>query len=682
MKCVTMNTETQKVLAPGMFAVNIEPIPPRIRNNKEAHLDYLKHLKESVKMLCEIVEEARIRQPLDNALVYACLYIKRSQELLEYVIGTCPKDLSKRDKKTATTPLTRKKQVTFKETCDTSTNNTQTHVKQQIMRKNDVPVIASTGVSSSTEASGSKPRSIKNTRILPTKSVNKKKLEDHPRNNSLCMPPVKNVLRKVKQVCKATGKLFANVSYQWKPTGKRFTLGAQCPLTRFTKSKVVPLQQPVHVSTSESVITKRLSNTTQKPLTRYKRRNKKDKAISTSTPIIAETQTINIVLSYLDSGCSKHITGNRSWLKNFMKKFIGTVRFENDHFGAIMGYGDYVIGDSVIPRVYYVEGLRHNLFSVGQFCDSDLKVAFKTHSCYVRDIDGVELLKGSCGSNLYTILVEDMMTSSPICLLSKASKNKSWLWQRRLNHLNFDTINDLARKDLVRGLPRLKFKKDHLCSACQLGKSKKYTHKPKTENTIMEVLHTLHMDLCRPMRVQSINGKKSKDETPEFVIKFLKKIQVGLNKIVRFIRTDNGIEFVNHILTGFYESVGITHQKSIPRSPQQNGVVERRNRTLVEAARTMLVFSKALMFLWAESVATACYTQNRSLIHTRHNKTPYELVHDRNLDLKFLRVFSTLCYPINDSKDLGKLNAKADIGIFVGYAPNKKGYRIYNKRTR
>ncbi|GKF69588.1 retrovirus-related pol polyprotein from transposon TNT 1-94, partial [Tanacetum coccineum] len=221
-----------------------------------------------------------------------------------------------------------------------------------------------------------------------------------------------------------------------------------------------------------------------------------------------------------------------------------------------------------------------------------------------------------------------------------ASKSKSWLWHRRLNHLNFGTINDLARKDLVRGLPRLKFEKDHLCSACQLGKSKKFSHKPKSENTNMEVLHTLHMDLCGPMRVQSINGKKyilvivddysrftwvkflrSKDETsetPEFVINLLKQIQVGLNKTVRYIRTYKETEFV-----------GIFHQKSVPRTPPQNGIVERRNRTLVEAARTMLIFSKAPMFLWAEVVAIACYTHNRSLIHTRHNKTPYELVHDK-----------------------------------------------------
>ncbi|GJU16134.1 integrase, catalytic region, zinc finger, CCHC-type containing protein [Tanacetum coccineum] len=196
------------------------------------------------------------------------------------------------------------------------------------------------------------------------------------------------------------------------------------------------------------------------------------------------------------------------------------------------------------------------------------------------------------------------------------------------------------------------------------------------------------MDLCGPMRVQTINGKKyilvivddysrftwvkflrSKDETPAVVIKFLKQIQVGLNKTVRFIRTDNGTEFVNKTLYDHYEKVGIFHQKTVPRTPQQNGVVERRNRTLVEAARTMLIFSKAPMFLWAEAVATACYTQNRSLIHTRHEKTPYELVHNKKPDLTFFRVFGALCYPTNDSENshFGKLTTtELILEFFVG----------------
>ncbi|GJR15427.1 putative ribonuclease H-like domain-containing protein [Tanacetum coccineum] len=395
------------------------------------------------------------------------------------------------------------------------------------------------------------------------------------------------------------------------------------------------------------------------------------------------------------------MTGDRSQLTNFVNKFLGTVKFGNDHVAKILGYGDYQIGNVTISRVYYVEGLGHNLFSVGQFCDSNLEVAFRQHTCFIRNLEGVDLLTGSRGNNLYTLSLGDMMASSPICLLSKASKTKSWLWHRRLSHLNFGAINHLARHGLVRGLPKLKFEKDHLCSACAMGKSKKKPHKPKSEDTNQEKLYLLHMDLCGPMRVTSVNGKKyilvivddysrftwvkflrSKDEAPDFIIKFLKMIQVRLQVTVRRIKTDNGTEFVNQTLREYYEKIGISHETSVARSPQQNGVVERRNRTLIEAARTMLIYAKALLFLWAEAVATACYTQNHSIIRLRHGKTPYELLHDKPPDLSFFHVFGALCYPTNDSENLGKLQPKADIGIFIGYAPTKKAFQIYNRRTR
>ncbi|GJR09246.1 putative ribonuclease H-like domain-containing protein [Tanacetum coccineum] len=373
----------------------------------------------------------------------------------------------------------------------------------------------------------------------------------------------------------------------------------------------------------------------------------------------------------------------------------------NDHVANIMGYGDYQIGNVTISKVYYVVGLGHNLFSVGQFGDSNLEVTFRQHTYYIRNLEGVDLFTGSRGDNLYTLSLGDMMASSPICLLSKASKTKSWLWHHCLSHLNFRAINHLARHGLVRGLPKLKFEKDHLCSACALGKSTKKPHKPKSEDTNQEKLYLLHMDLCGPMRVASVNGKKyilvivddysrftwvkclrSKDEAPAFIINFLKMIQVRLKETVRRIRTDNGTEFVNQTLREYYEKVGISHETSVARSPQQNGVVERRNRTLIEAARTMLIYAKAPLFLWAEAVATACYTQNRSMIRRRHGKTPYELLHNKPPDLSYLHVFGALCYPTNDSENLGKLQPKADIGIFIGYAPTKKAFRIYNRRTR
>ncbi|GKB48946.1 putative ribonuclease H-like domain-containing protein [Tanacetum coccineum] len=336
----------------------------------------------------------------------------------------------------------------------------------------------------------------------------------------------------------------------------------------------------------------------------------------------ALVEVVQIVLWYLDSGCSKHMTGDRSQLTNFVNKFLGTVKFGNDHVAKILGYGDYQIENVTISRVYYVEGLEHNLFSVGQFCDSNLEVAFRQHTCFIRNLEGVDLLTESGGNNLYTLSLRDMTTFSPICLLSKASKT-----------------------------------------------NKKKPHKPKAEDTNQEKLYLLHMDLCGPMRVASVNEKKyilvivddysrftwvkclrSKDEAPNFIIKFLKMIQVRLKVPVRRIRTDNGTEFVNQTLREYYEKVGISHETSVARSPQQNGVVERRNRTLIEVARTMLIYAKAPLFLWAEAVATACYTQNRSIIRLRHNKTPYELLHDKPPDLSFFHVFGALCYPTNDRR--------------------------------
>ncbi|GJU31882.1 retrovirus-related pol polyprotein from transposon TNT 1-94 [Tanacetum coccineum] len=304
-------------------------------------------------------------------------------------------------------------------------------------------------------------------------------------------------------------------------------------------------------------------------------------------PLKALMVVVQIVLWYLDSGCSKHMTRNHSQLINFVSKFLGTFIFENDHIANTMGYRDYQIGNVTISRVYYVEGLRHNLFSVGQFCDSDLEVAFCKHTCFIYDLEGVDLLKGSRGLNLYTFSLDNFLLSSQICLLSKASKTKSWLWHQRLSHLNFDYITSLAKQGLLRGLPKLKYQKDHLCFACALSKSKKHSHKPKAEVFIQEKLYLLHMDLYGPMRIQSINGRKyilvivddysrftwvkflrSKDEVPEFVIKFLKMIQVLLNATVHNIRTDNGTEFVNQTLKAYYEVVGISNQTSVARTPQ------------------------------------------------------------------------------------------------------------------
>nr|GEV32045.1 hypothetical protein [Tanacetum cinerariifolium] len=215
---------------------------------------------------------------------------------------------------------------------------------------------------------------------------------------------------------------------------------------------------------------------------------------------------VQLILFTVDSGCTKHMTDNLKLLCNFIKKFLGTVRFSNDQFAPSLGYGDLVQGNVTIKRVYYVEGLNHNLFSVGQFCDADLKVDF-----------------------------------------------------RKLSRLNFDYINLLSKKDIVIGLPKLKFVKDQLCSSCELSKAKRSSFKSKVVSSSKGRLNLLHMDLCGPMRVASINGKKY--------------ILVVVDDYSRY----TGTEFLNKILNAFFKEEGIEHQTSTARTPEQNGVVERWN---------------------------------------------------------------------------------------------------------
>nr|GFC67340.1 retrovirus-related Pol polyprotein from transposon TNT 1-94 [Tanacetum cinerariifolium] len=280
---------------------------------------------------------------------------------------------------------------------------------------------------------------------------------------------------------------------------------------------------------------------------------------------------IEIVLFIVDSGYSKHMMGNLKLLINFVEKFLETVKFRNDQIAPILRYGDLVQGAVTIKRVYYVKGLNHNLFSFGQFCDADLEVTFRKSTCFIRDLKGNDLLTGSRGTNLYSITLQDTISPNPICLMAKATSSQAWLWHRRLSHLNFNTINLLSKNDILVGLPKLKFIKDHLCSSCELGKAKrKYFHSKLTPSSKRR-LHLLHMDLCGPMRVASINGKRyvlvivddysrytwthflwSKDETPEVLIDFLRLVQGGLQAQVRVVRTDKSTEFLNQTLHAYF----------------------------------------------------------------------------------------------------------------------------------
>ncbi|GJW49657.1 retrovirus-related pol polyprotein from transposon TNT 1-94 [Tanacetum coccineum] len=327
----------------------------------------------------------------------------------------------------------------------------------------------------------------------------------------------------------------------------------------------------------------------------------------------ARTKKPNIfqlILFIVDYGCTKHMTGNLTLSCNFVEKYL------------------------------------------------DLEVAFRKSTCFVRDLQGNDLLTGNRGSDLYTISLQETTSSTLLCLMAKASPTQSWLWHQRLSHLNFDYINLLSKKDVVIGLPKLKYVKDQLCSSCEVSKAKRSSFKTKAVPSLKGRLNLLHMDLCGLMRVASINGKKyilvivddysrytwtlflgSKDETPEVLKDFLIMIQHNLQAPVIYVQTDRGTKFLNKTLHEFFNEEGIEHQTSTPRTPEQNGIVKRLNRTLVESARTMLSASKLPLFFWAEAIATACYTQNRSIIIPTHEKTAYHIINDSKPSIKHLYIF-------------------------------------------
>ncbi|KAJ9566358.1 hypothetical protein OSB04_002324 [Centaurea solstitialis] len=404
---------------------------------------------------------------------------------------------------------------------------------------------------------------------------------------------------------------------------------------------------------------------------------------------------------YLDSGCSKHMTGRKEILSNYKEEYGGSVKFGNNELAPVVGQGDIVCKDITIKNVAHVVGLNHNLFSIGKFCDKDLEVYFKKRRCVVRTEEGKELLVGSRRTNLYTIILQHKLQYSSSCLITRSSLRQAVLWHKRLSHLNFRYIDKIVKHQPVSGIPMIKFEQEEMCPGCEKGKMKRASHPPKREQGSKSPLSLLHMDLCGPMKYQSLAGRKyilvivddfsrytwtkflkTKDETSSLIINFIKAVQVQLKLPVQTVRTDNGTEFKNTVLKSFYNSFGITQTFSAARTPEQNGVVERRNRTLVEAARSMLAESQLPQYLWAEAVNTACYTQNRSIIHRRFGQTPYHILFGRVPSVGHFKVFGCKCFVLNETENRGKFGPKSDELVFVGYSESSIAYRVLNRQTR
>ncbi|GJT44588.1 putative ribonuclease H-like domain-containing protein [Tanacetum coccineum] len=377
----------------------------------------------------------------------------------------------------------------------------------------------------------------------------------------------------------------------------------------------------------------------------------------------------------IDSGCSRHMTGNMSYLTDYEEIDGGYVAFRgNPKGGKITGKCTIKTSNLDFENVYFVRELKFNLFSVSQMCDKKNSVLFNDTECIVL-------------SPNFKLIDESQV------LLRVPRKN---------NMYSVDLKNIIPKGgNLVRGLPSKLFKNDQTCVACQKGKQHRASCKSKTENSISLPLHLLHMDLFGPTFVKSLKKKMyclvvtddysrftwvfflaTKDETSGILKSFITGIENLVDHKVKVIRCDNGTEFKNREMNQFCEMKGILRQFSVARTPQQNGVTERRNMTLIEAARTMLADFKLPTTFWAEVVNTACYVQNRVLVVKPHNKTPYELFHGRTPTLSFMRPFGCPVTILNTIDHLGKFDGKADEGFFIRYSLNSKAFRVFNSRTR
>ncbi|GJU27954.1 putative ribonuclease H-like domain-containing protein [Tanacetum coccineum] len=410
-------------------------------------------------------------------------------------------------------------------------------------------------------------------------------------------------------------------------------------------------------------------------------------------------------IGIVDSGCSRSMTGNKEKLDDFVQVKGGIVKFGGGD-GRISGKGTIRTSKLDFENVYYVEELQHfNLFSVSQICDKKNKVLFTDTDCLVLTEEfqlpdeSQVVLRIPRERDLYTFSISELQPEQNVtCLVAKASLDESTRWHRRMAHVNFKTINKLAKEGLVDGLPLKVFTNEHNCVACNKGKQHKASYKHiSAVRLITETLQLLHMDLFGPTNIRSIDQKYyslvvtddfsrftwtfflgTKDETFYVLKEFIALIENQLNKKVKGIRCDNGTEFKNAKLIELCGEKGIKRDYSNPRTPQQNGVAERKNRTLIEAARTMLADSKLPTMFWTEAVSTACYVLNRVSITNPHNKTPYELISGKVPQIGHLKPFGCQVTILNTSDHLGKFEGKADEGYLVGYAPNSKAYRVYN----
>ncbi|CAN1825758.1 Retrovirus-related Pol polyprotein from transposon TNT 1-94 [Linum perenne] len=403
----------------------------------------------------------------------------------------------------------------------------------------------------------------------------------------------------------------------------------------------------------------------------------------------------------LDSGCSHNMTGNKDLFFDLKQVNKGKVCFGDNSSSKIIGIGSIRFNEkTVLDKVFLVEGLKHNLLSISQICGKNKRVIFESNVCYVESFEDHRILfSGYRRGDIYVVNFHKVQHSEEICLIT-VKKDEKLAWHRKLGHVSIGILSKLSSLDLVKGLPKLDKTKDFFCDACAKGKQTRSSFKSKSDISSKECLDLIHLDLFGPASSSSLGGKSyvfvlvddfsryswifmlsSKDETFSKFKNFVRRVQNEKNKVINEIRSDHGGEFENHDFENLCNDYGIRHNFSAPRTPQQNGVVERKNRTLVEIARTLLHDFGLPKIFWGEAVNTACYITNRALVRSRLKKTPYEIWKGRKPNIGYFRPFGCKCFILNTKDQLGKFDAKSDEGIFLGYSDLSKAYRVYNKRT-